>query len=98
MVTKYKLGYDPVEVDPEDMVRCSCVWLEAAAHSQAVVGAVPALAGRGCCNLVNLGTQLPPLFRPWTVMRCRVVAPCLPAAASVAHAAMLLPHTVAPAA
>ena len=21
MVTKYKLGYDPVEVDPEDMVR-----------------------------------------------------------------------------
>ena len=24
MVTKYKLGYDPVEVDPEDMVRCAC--------------------------------------------------------------------------
>ena len=23
MVTKYKLGYDPVEVDPEDMVRDS---------------------------------------------------------------------------
>lgn len=23
MVTKYKLGYDPVEVDPEDMVRPS---------------------------------------------------------------------------
>ena len=26
MVTKYKLGYDPVEVDPEDMVRRYC-WL-----------------------------------------------------------------------
>lgn len=25
MVTKYKLGYDPVEVDPEDMVRGSLV-------------------------------------------------------------------------
>lgn len=24
MVTKYKLGYDPVEVDPEDMVRPAC--------------------------------------------------------------------------
>ncbi|PRW20477.1 DNA polymerase epsilon catalytic subunit A [Chlorella sorokiniana] len=24
MVTKYKLGYDPVEVDPEDMVRLAC--------------------------------------------------------------------------
>lgn len=36
MVTKYKLGYDPVEVDPEDMVRLFdtglCLLLLACAH------------------------------------------------------------------
>lgn len=51
MVTKYKLGYDPVEVDPEDMVRthlqmrvCRC----ASAVPSVLVVRGPAMLGSSC--------------------------------------------------
>lgn len=76
MVTKYKLGYDPVEVDPEDMVRLSlrCArWGTCCAELK--LGWAGA-AKEGCCGSC-------------CCCRCCCLIPAEAAAASAAAAARL---------
>ncbi len=45
-VTKYKLGYDPVEVDPEDMVRAVCRVVQGGAGGVSLGGVGGQASGR----------------------------------------------------
>ena len=79
MVTKYKLGYDPVEVDPEDMVRGTVMVLLSMLARRSASRAMPALP------------TMPPTSRPHSPAPALLLPCMLPSPSQPSQPPLVLP-------